>query len=90
MACARCWPASCRRGGPHRSIRYGRCARNNYALPVILGIAALFTGHALWGELSLIWSCHISFDRVLGYGLKFPKQFRSTHIQSAAAPATAG
>lgn len=30
---------------------------------------------------SLIWLAHIGFDRVLGYGLKYPTSFKDTHLQ---------
>ena len=29
----------------------------------------------------LIWLSHIGFDRMLGYGLKYPTQFKDTHLQ---------
>jgi hypothetical protein len=32
-------------------------------------------------RISLIWICHIAFDRLLGYGLKYPGSFRHTHLQ---------
>jgi len=35
------------------------------------------------GQIALIWICHISFDRLAGYGLKYPDSFRHTHIQNA-------
>lgn len=28
----------------------------------------------------LIWAAHIGFDRLLGYGLKFPSGFKDTHL----------
>jgi Domain of unknown function (DUF4260) len=31
--------------------------------------------------LGLIWIAHLGFDRMLGYGLKYPTQFRDTHLQ---------
>jgi hypothetical protein len=30
---------------------------------------------------ALIWLAHIAFDRALGFGLKYPTQFRDTHLQ---------
>jgi hypothetical protein len=30
---------------------------------------------------ALIWLAHIAFDRTLGFGLKYPTQFRDTHLQ---------
>jgi hypothetical protein len=31
--------------------------------------------------IALIWFSHIAFDRLLGYGLKYPAQFKETHLQ---------
>jgi hypothetical protein len=28
----------------------------------------------------LIWASHIAFDRLVGYGLKYPTQFGDTHL----------
>jgi hypothetical protein len=51
-----------------------------YALPVI----AIALGYGLNLRLILgcgiIWFSHIAADRVLGYGLKFPTDFRDTHL----------
>jgi len=30
---------------------------------------------------ALIWLAHLGFDRMLGFGLKYPTQFRDTHLQ---------
>ncbi len=54
-------------------------------LPLAMGLIAWTRGPSLAGQLALIWLSHISFDRCLGFGLKFTGDFRSTHIQSAAA-----
>ncbi len=29
----------------------------------------------------LIWTAHLGFDRVQGYGLKYPTRFKDTHLQ---------
>jgi len=39
-----------------------------------------------WPELALLqlaalWTSHIGFDRMLGYGLKYRSAFRATHLQ---------
>jgi hypothetical protein len=52
-----------------------------YALPAILGLAGLFTINALLVSLSLIWFAHIGLDRLLGFGLKYPTEFKDTHLQ---------
>jgi Domain of unknown function (DUF4260) len=57
---------------------------HSYVLPLGLGWLAWKLGSALAGELALIWMAHISFDRCIGYGLKFPGVFRYTHIQRSA------
>jgi len=31
--------------------------------------------------ISLIWIGHVTFDRALGYGFKYPTAFKDTHIQ---------
>jgi hypothetical protein len=59
-------------------------AVHSYVLPLTLGLLAWHLRSLLTGQLVLIWLSHISFDRCLGYGLKFPAVFRYTHIQSAA------
>jgi hypothetical protein len=53
--------------------------------PLALGLLAWHQGSLRTGQLALIWLAHISFDRCLGFGLKFPESFRVTHIQSSAA-----
>jgi hypothetical protein len=58
---------------------------HSYVLPLALGLLAWERGSVLGGQLALIWMSHISFDRCLGYGLKFPESFRYTQIQRSAA-----
>jgi hypothetical protein len=31
---------------------------------------------------SLIWMAHIGFDRMLGFGLKYPTRFKDTHLNA--------
>ena len=63
------------------------CDAIPYALLCVVGILAALLHSTLLGELSLIWTAHISMDRMLGYGLKYPASFKFTHIQSTANPA---
>ncbi|WP_348268537.1 DUF4260 domain-containing protein [Edaphobacter paludis] len=50
-----------------------------------LPIALLFAGYLLHSPtvpaVALIWIAHITFDRLLGYGLKYPTFFKDTHLQ---------
>jgi hypothetical protein len=59
---------------------------HSYVLPLALGLVAWKQGLPVAGQLALIWLAHISLDRLLGFGLKFPGVFRYTHIQGAAEP----
>jgi len=59
-------------------------AFHTYVGPVALGVIALGAGPAWTGQIALIWFAHIGFDRLLGFGLKYPGEFRRTHIQRAA------
>jgi hypothetical protein len=31
--------------------------------------------------VAIIWAAHIAFDRLLGYGLKYSREFKDTHLQ---------
>ncbi len=35
----------------------------------------------LWA-LGLIWAAHIGIDRALGYGLKYPRGFKASHLSA--------
>lgn len=51
---------------------------HSYVGPVVLAAAWLATGRP--PVPSLIWAAHIGFDRMLGYGLKYPTAFGHTHL----------
>lgn len=51
------------------------------ALPIALFILATVGGWPLGVQLALIWFAHIGMDRALGYGLKYPTEFKPTHLQ---------
>jgi hypothetical protein len=50
-------------------------------LPLALLLASYIQHWHLAAELALIWTAHIAFDRLLGYGLKYPTHFKDTHLQ---------
>jgi hypothetical protein len=52
-----------------------------YLLPVALFVLCLAAGSMLGIQIALIWFTHISMDRILGYGLKYPTKFKDTHFQ---------
>ncbi len=53
-------------------------------LPAILLAIAAQQRSSTLGAISLIWIAHIAFDRILGYGLKYPTHFKDTHLQRIA------
>jgi hypothetical protein len=53
-------------------------------LPLFLGAAAVFENWHNTLLFAIIWMAHIAFDRMLGYGLKYPTFFKDTHLQRVA------
>lgn len=51
-----------------------------YALPALLGALGWWTGTDTAFAISLIWTAHIGLDRMLGFGLKLPTDFKDTHL----------
>jgi Domain of unknown function (DUF4260) len=49
--------------------------------PLVLAVAGWSTHQAGAVAFALIWLAHIGFDRMLGYGLKYPTFFKDTHLQ---------
>lgn len=50
------------------------------ATGVLFAIAILASRRQLL-PVALIWTAHIGFDRMLGFGLKYPTRFKDTHLQ---------
>lgn len=48
--------------------------------PSVLAGVAIVMDNTLFSALALIWFVHIGFDRMLGYGLKYPEGFKVTHL----------
>jgi Domain of unknown function (DUF4260) len=55
-------------------------AAHSYAGPAVLAGLALADSFPRLYPWVLIWSTHISMDRALGYGLKYPQSFKTTHL----------
>jgi hypothetical protein len=66
------------------SARVG-AASYNLVHTLTIPLAVLLTSYLqhwhLPTAITLIWTAHIAFDRLLGYGLKYPTFFKDTHIQ---------
>jgi hypothetical protein len=50
-------------------------------LPLALLLTSYIEHWPLASTIALIWTAHIAFDRLLGYGLKYPTYFKDTHLQ---------
>jgi hypothetical protein len=54
---------------------------HTYITPALVLSSGIGFRHPQLVAVSLIWISHIAFDRVLGYGLKYPTHFKDTHLQ---------
>ncbi len=66
------------------NVRVGAAIYNvahTLAGPVVLLILGLLLSAPQVFPYALIWLSHIGFDRMLGYGLKYPTHFKDTHLQ---------
>jgi hypothetical protein len=54
---------------------------HSYPLPAALGLVGLFVGAPIAVSVALVWFTHIGMDRLMGYGLKYPTDFKDTHLQ---------
>ncbi|MCP5099861.1 MAG: DUF4260 domain-containing protein [Chloroflexi bacterium] len=53
---------------------------HTYSLPVVLLVLSLAFGWTFGLQFTLIWLAHIGMDRLVGYGLKYTDDFKSTHL----------
>jgi hypothetical protein len=51
------------------------------ALPLALALGGYLGDSDVALKLGLIWLAHIGMDRAVGYGLKYPTNFKDTHLQ---------
>jgi hypothetical protein len=54
---------------------------HTYSLAVLLVFIGQSTGIDLLLMFGVILAAHIGADRMLGYGLKYPTEFKETHLQ---------
>jgi hypothetical protein len=54
---------------------------HTYVLPGLLAAFGLLAGSPLLLSLALVWFSHIGFDRMVGFGLKYPTGFFDTHLR---------
>lgn len=51
------------------------------AAPLLLIGFSVLTSRFSLLPYGLIWTAHIGMDRMLGFGLKYPTNFKDTHLQ---------
>jgi hypothetical protein len=56
-------------------------AVHTYLGPIVLAAGGVLADSRLAIQLGLIWLTHIGVDRAVGYGLKYPTDFKDTHLQ---------
>ena len=49
--------------------------------PLLLIAHCVLVGRFAMLPYALIWTSHIGMDRALGFGLKYPTNFKDTHLQ---------
>lgn len=54
---------------------------HTYAIPLFLAVAADRLRSGPLAAVSVVWIAHIGFDRLLGFGLKYPTEFKATHFE---------
>ncbi len=74
------------------NVRAGAAIYNlvhTLTLPLALLLISYLQHWQLAVAMALIWTTHIAFDRLLGYGLKYPTYFKDTHLQHLSETQTA-
>ena len=67
-----------------RGPRYGALAydvAHTEVWPIGLAVGGAIAGEERLTQIGLIWLIHIGADRLLGYGLKYPTDFKDSHLQ---------
>jgi hypothetical protein len=55
-------------------------ALHSYVGPALIGFLGYWIAQPVAVAVALIWTAHIGFDRLLGYGLKYAIGFGHTHL----------
>ena len=65
--------------GPALGARLYNLA-HNYVVPLFLAFWGVAVGRQDVLPYAIVWMAHIGFDRMLGFGLKYPSGFATTHL----------
>lgn len=55
-------------------------ALHTASLAIAVAAFGVIADQQLAISIGLVWLAHIGFDRLLGYGLKYPDGFKQTHL----------
>ncbi|SDQ80099.1 DUF4260 domain-containing protein [Virgibacillus salinus] len=53
---------------------------HTYTIPIAIITCGFIVSNQTVLAIGLIWSAHIGMDRMVGYGLKYPTEFKDTHL----------
>ncbi len=53
---------------------------HTYTITIIVIFWGLLVENQTAFAIGLIWSAHIGMDRMIGYGLKYPTEFKDNHL----------
>ena len=66
--------------GPRAGAITYDCLHTTLAPAALIGLAVI-TGYLPLATIgAAIWAAHIGYDRMLGYGLKYPTGYKDTHL----------
>lgn len=54
---------------------------HTYSLPIGIITCGIILSNSAVLAIGIIWSAHIGMDRMVGYGLKYPTEFKDTHLK---------
>lgn len=53
---------------------------HTYTVTILVVVFGVIFSAPLVLAIGLIWTAHIGMDRMFGYGLKYPTEFKDTHL----------
>jgi hypothetical protein len=66
--------------GPRAGALVYDCLHTTLAPAALIALAFMYDHLPLATVGAAIWGAHIGYDRLLGYGLKYPSGYKDTHL----------
>lgn len=54
---------------------------HTYSISIAIILFGMMVDSDITLAIGMIWLAHIGMDRMVGYGLKYPKSFKDNHLQ---------